>query len=253
MAQERWRFNDVSYASNTTLTRDGTSYHILTNVTNGDLSTTTSSWEGSRALIAKTSGNGARFRLANNTGDLGALYPPTKTYYADFLWYINSSETNGNFWNLFLTGNDASLHYSWLNCSKNSSGNYEFKIQSWDQVSAVVTTHATLSTTQACGSWVRLNIKINPICVERIRFWNAAAVATMDSNGTNENATYTNSTEMYPVTTFGWGVEWTNLVFCSGDASATTARVDDLLFGDTESLTRGSGSGGTSYAGIIPI
>lgn len=248
MPQERFRFNDTSYGNNVNVTSEpGTTYFIRTHPTDGTLSTTTSSWEGSRALVAKTSGNQPEFRSSGNTSLLSG------TYYADFLFYIDLSETNGNSWNLFLTSNDATVHYSWLNCAKNGSGNYEFKIQSYDQVSAVVTTHYTLTTTQACGSWVRLRVKINTICVEWVRFWNAAAVATMDALGTNENTIYTNSTEAFPVTTFGWGNPWENVRPVASDATATTARLDDLLFGDTTSLTRGSGVAGKSYAGIVRV
>ena len=246
MAQTRWRFNDTSYASNADVTADGSSYRLRTNVTDGGLSTTTSSWEGARALVAKTTGNAPRFQNSNGT-DL-----TVGTYYADVLFYIDSSETNGNSWNLFVTSSDPTVDYSWLNCAKNSSGNYEFKIQSYSPIPGLQT-HHTITTTQACGSWVRLRVKINSVCVEWVRFWNAAAVATMDANGANEGAIFTNSTEASPLTTFGTGANWVNVVAFGADATATTARYDDLLFGDTESLTRGSGASGTSYAGIVPI
>lgn len=246
MAQTRWRFNDTSYASNTTVTREGTAYHLRTNSTDGGLSTTTSSWEGARALVAKTTGNAPRFRNSNDTGDL-----TVGTYYADVMFYIDSSETNGNSWNLFLTINDPTVDYSWLNCAKNGSGNYEFKIQSYSPIPGSET-HYTITTTQACGSWVRLKVKINTKCVEWVRFWNAAASPT-DAVGGNEGAAWTHTSEASPLTTFGTGAAWVNVVAFAADATATTARYDDLLFGDTASLTRGSGASGTSYAGIVPI
>ena len=232
MPQERWRFNDTSYSSNTNVTSDGTNYFLFVNPTDGTLSTTTSSWEGARALVAKTSGNSPVF-----TKNSGGSAIDSGTYYADVMFYIDSSETNGNGWNLFLTANDGTVDYSWLNCSKNGSGNYEFKIQSYSPTPGLET-HYTLTTSQACGSWVRLKVKINTKCVEWVRFWNAATVATMDAVGTNENATVTNSTEASPVTTFGTGANWLAVAPLTADATTTTARFDDLLFGNTSSLTR---------------
>jgi hypothetical protein len=247
VAQERWRFDDTSYASGVNVTRDGSAYNLFTNPTDGGLSTTTSSWEGARALTAKTSGNGPLF-LKNS----GGFNVDNGTYYADVMVYIDSSETNGNSWTLFTTSNDVAVEYSWLNVGKNGSGNYEFKIQSYSPTPGVET-HRTITSTQACGSWLRLWIKINPKCVEFMRVFLGADAPT-DNVGGNELApgSATHSTEGSPLTTFGTGSNWITLGAFGADATATTARIDDLLFGDTSALTRGSGAG-QSFAGLVPV
>jgi hypothetical protein len=227
MAQERWRLNDSSYTVGTAITRDGTSAgnsEWLMVPRGTAASSTTSSWEGSRALLTPNPAAGnVRFYQTNGSTDLTA-----GIYIADMLVFIPTGVTGAI--QLGVCANDTAVEYSWAELVA-SGGNYSVSVKSYDPVN-LTQTRAAAVTAGAVNAWCRVRVTTTAKAVLQAELWTGSALPQPD--GTNENATATATTTQWAGGTFA---NWQYLLLY-GDASPSDIRIDDVTFNSNSNPTR---------------
>jgi len=229
MAQERWRLDDTSYAAGTAITRDGTSAgnnnYLLVPVLGGNApSSTTSSWEGSRALLTTATTSPIFFRYSSNT-----IHVTPGAYFIDFLVFIPTAVTGAI--TLGLCSNDPAVEYSWAKLVA-SGGNYTIALESYDPVNGTVTRAAAV-TAGAINAWCRVRIKTTQFGVNKAELWTGSELPT-DAVGGNEGATPTAATTTWNGGSFS---NWVSLAL-NGDAPPADIRIDDVLFNVDTAPTR---------------
>jgi hypothetical protein len=231
MAQERWRLDNTTYTAGAAVARDGTSAGnsewLLVLPTGTGPNTTTSSYEGSRALLTNDppgAGNGLlRFRQTNTSTN-----PAAGAYYIDLMVFIPTGVTGSI--SLGVCNNDTAVEYSWVELVA-SGGNYQATVKSYDNGAGTVT-RAGPATAGAINAWCRVRILTTAKGVAQAELWTGSALPGTD--GANENATATASTTNWNGGTFAnW--QYINLY---GDQPAGSIRLDDVLFNSSTAPSR---------------
>jgi hypothetical protein len=225
MASEQWLLNDTSVASGAYFTAiTGGSYKLQNSwaTTRNRVTSSPTPYEGAGCYASGTlNEDGMRFRSSANADLTGT----SGTYYFDTYAYLPTGFTD--FVAPILTGNDATVEYSWVQPNTDTS----LSFGAYNPVDGLISTNTTATGKFSTNAWFRIQAKTNQYGMNEFRVF----------VGSNINGT-TPSTTVTPVdfgATYGHST-YQRLYGMVGNGSTYPIYLDSIKFDNAAYPTRGN-------------